>query len=65
MTIANFNWSLDVHCPKCDREIDLTDQDDDGYFSGHLFNNAWSELEGATVYCEDCDDEFLLSGVEY
>ena len=62
--MATLTWSLDVECPQCKKEIDLTDQDDESYFSGAIFNNHWASLKGETVYCEDCDDEFLLSGVE-
>lgn len=63
--LAILSWSLDVECPKCRADIDLTDIDDEGYVSMAIFNNKWDDLEGLEVECPECEHEFMISGVEY
>ena len=60
---AIVSWSLDVECPYCGSDIDLTDQDDDGCFSKPIFNNQWDELVGVEVHCCDCSRDFTISEV--
>jgi len=58
--------NLIVCCPKCGLKFDLfTDNnDDEGDFSGPIFNNEWSDLEGRIVECK-CGSIFEISNVEY
>ncbi len=38
-------YSLDIDCPYCGAELDLSDQDDEnGCFSSPIFNNRWEDL---------------------
>ena len=57
-------WSFDVECPYCEADIDLSDQDDDGIFSGAIFNNNWDDLIGVECHCPDCSKDFTISKVE-
>jgi len=63
--IAQMNWSMDIKCPKCKKNIDLADVDDDGVYSEPIFNNRWDDLIDEGVCCPNCDHEFLIGGVEY
>lgn len=56
-------YSLDIDCPYCGAEIDLSDQDDDAFYTGPIFSNKWDELVGEEVYCPDCEREFIISSV--
>lgn len=61
---ATMSFSLDIICPKCGNEIDLTDCDNDGVYTTPIFNNKWDDLKGELVECE-CGAEFQISEVEY
>lgn len=56
-------YSLDIECPYCGADIDLCDQDDEGFLSRPVFNNRWEDLEGKAVTCPDCDKTFKISSV--
>jgi len=59
-------YSLDIDCPYCGAELDLSDQDDgDGFFSSPIFNNRWEDLVGETVNCPDCEKEFIIENVGF
>ena len=62
---ANLTWSLVIECPYCKADIDLVDYDDDGIFSGAIFNNRWDDIKGAEAHCPDCSMDFEISKVEY
>jgi ssDNA-binding Zn-finger/Zn-ribbon topoisomerase 1 len=61
---AQLRWSLDVECPKCEGEVDLS-EGDDGTYSVPIFNNKWDDLEGEHAVCPHCDHEFRIKKVEY
>lgn len=65
--IANLNWSLYVHCPKCDEANDLAEpqHDTEASIARYIFNNAWDTLRGWEVECEHCGHEFIIEKVEY
>ncbi|HHL33862.1 MAG TPA: hypothetical protein ENJ30_05800 [Desulfobulbaceae bacterium] len=59
-------YSLDIDCPYCGAELDLSDQDDEnGRFSSPIFNNRWEDLVGDSVKCPDCAKEFIISNVGF
>ena len=64
---AYLDWSLNVECPNCGEEIDLSKSphDDDGCFAGPIFNNNWDHLKNAEVLCTECEHEFEIEQVEY
>jgi len=57
-------WSLDVECPYCHADMDLSDQDNDGCFSTPIFNNQWDDVVGMEAHCPDCSKDFTISKVE-
>lgn len=65
--IAYLNWSLDVECPKCGDENDLSRHKHDPEYTiaQAIFNNAWGRLAGWEVTCEHCGHEFSINSVEY
>jgi hypothetical protein len=62
---ATLTCSLDVECPKCEKEVDLLYEDEDNGVSRAIFNNNWGDLNGYEVKCPECGHEFTLDGVEY
>lgn len=65
MSEAIIDWSLYIKCPHCGIEIDLQEQDDDGYFSSVIFTNKWDDLIGKECYCNSCEDVFEITKWEY
>ena len=68
MTIAFIDWSLDVECPHCEKEVDLVLYDSDSgdnSIAGLIFTNQWDELKGWMIECPYCHNDFHLSRVEY
>ena len=63
--IAYLDWSVDVECPACKEEFDLTDHDDDRVVASAIFNNNWDALKGYEAICEHCQHEFKIESVEY
>lgn len=65
--IANLEWSLYVHCPKCGDSNDLAghEHDVDHDIAHHIFTNNWDRLDGWEVTCESCGHEFTIERVEY
>lgn len=64
--IATLTYTVDIECPKCKKEIDLTENnDDDGQISFPLFNNRWDDAQGVSVTCDHCDHDFELDGMRY
>jgi hypothetical protein len=64
MSIVSLSYTLDIECPSCSKEIDLTDQDCEGHYTTPIFNNRWDDLKGDIVQCDYCDHEFEITGVE-
>ena len=63
---ATLWWSLWVDCPKCGKENDLSDADDEHWLSTRIFTNRWPEVKGHECTCAECGHEFILDGgVEY
>lgn len=64
---ANLEWSLYVHCPKCEWANDLADpkHDTEHDIARYLFTNQWDKLNGWEVNCEGCGHEFKIEKVEY
>lgn len=62
---ATLSWSLDVECPLCHLNNDLSNDDDDGIVAKAIFNNRWDDLVGEIFTCQECGAEFKLSEVEY
>jgi len=58
------SWSLDVECPYCGADVDLSTQDDDSCFSKPIFNNDWDAIVGMEGNCPDCSEDFTISKVE-
>ena len=64
--IACLSWSLDVECPGCKEDIDLSACDTDDYsIARRIFTNEWDKLQGHEITCPHCAHEFTLDGVEY
>lgn len=61
---AIVEWSLNATCPYCDADVDLADQDEEGCFSGPIFNNRWDDIVGMEAHCPDCSENFTISSVE-
>lgn len=57
---AIFNWQLNVECPGCKDDIDLSDDPD---FAEWIFTNKWDKLEGEEVYCGNCDEYIEITEV--
>jgi len=64
-SMATLRWSLDMECPKCKTDIDLSINDDDCVYSMAIFNNKWDDLVGEEIVCEKCGHVFLLDGIFY
>ena len=64
-TIVRFDYSMMATCPHCQEELDLVYQDDDCVYSESIFSNKWDDLKGEEVYCNNCDNVFLIQEVEY
>lgn len=60
---AQLNFSIDVECPRCNEDFDLTDSYLDDL--GCVFTNRWEELIGFEVVCPHCAYEFAIDGLEY
>ena len=58
-------YGLEIDCPNCGSELDLSDHDEDQRFSGPIFNHRWEEVEGKSVFCPDCDKDFTISNVHF
>ena len=68
MNIAFVDWSLDIECPHCEKEIDLVDYEsnsEDNYLSVKIFTNKWDEISGFLVECPHCHHDFQIDKVEY
>lgn len=68
MNIAFLDWSLDIDCPHCGKEVDLVQYEADtgDYDIAKLvFTNRWDALEGWTVECPHCERDFNIDKVEY
>ena len=65
--VATLSWSLDVACPKCGEDNDLSDPlpDPESSIATKIFSNDWSKLEGHEVTCQHCGHEFTIEEVEY
>lgn len=62
---AYLSWSLDIECPACKEEFDLTTNDEDRIVARAIFHNVWEELEGYEAVCINCQHEFKIEKVEY
>lgn len=62
---AQLWWSLDIKCPHCGQEFDLSNDDADGNISGPIFSNDWEKLKDEDVTCPACEKEFQIEEVEY
>ncbi|HIP39451.1 MAG TPA: hypothetical protein EYG88_08750 [Desulfocapsa sulfexigens] len=58
-------YSLEIDCPYCNAELDLSDHDKNRCFSGPIFNNRSDDLVGETVNCPDCEKEFIIENVGF
>ena len=58
-------YSLEIDCPYCNAELDLSDQDENRCFSGPIFNNRSDDLVGEIVNCPDCRKEFIIENVGF
>ena len=67
MTTAYLDWALNVECPKCNDDNDLSDSEHDpeNTVSRAIFCGQWDDLKGFEVTCEHCGHEFKLDEVEY
>lgn len=67
MNTAYVDWALDVSCPECDQNNDLsqTCHDPEGLIADHIFSNRWNQVEGLEVTCKFCGHVFKLDKVEY
>lgn len=65
MNTACVEWSLEIKCPYCNTEFDLSDDDSDGVYANAIFNNNWDSLHGNGVSCIECGREFAIDSVEY
>ena len=63
--IVLLSFSLDVQCPECEHDFDVSDQDDENVISGLVFTNRWEEIKGHSATCPSCDHKFILDGIEY
>ena len=63
--IASLVWSLDIECPHCGNNIDLSNNDSDGIYSMPIFNNRWKDLLDKEVECLECEGVFKIEKVEY
>jgi len=64
-SMATLGWSLDMECPKCKVDIDLSIDDDDCVYSRAIFNNKWDDLIGEEIVCKKCGHVFELGGITY
>ena len=65
---AYLDYSLEVTCPHCGKEIDLVKYEDDAGdndISKRIFSDNWDALIGWGIECPHCNNDFLLSHVEY
>ena len=62
---ALLDWSLNIDCPKCGNENDISRNDDDNIISNAIFNNKWDELKGYEAKCYMCGHDFIVDEVEY
>lgn len=58
-------WSLNVDCPKCGNENDISNNDDDQVVSNAIFHNNWDALKGYEVACCMCGHDFIMDEIEY
>ncbi len=67
MPTAYLEWSLNVECPKCKEDNDLSsgDHDPENEAGKAIFSNAWDDLKGHAVVCEHCGHEFKIDEVEH
>ena len=65
--VATLDWSLEVECPACKKEVDLVTVDaENGYSIARLiFGNEWDKLNDWEVTCPHCLHEFKIEKVEY
>ena len=66
--IAFLDWSLDVDCPHCEREVDLVRLEadaGDNSIAGRIFNNRWDHLKDWLIECPHCKHDFQIDHVEY
>jgi hypothetical protein len=62
---AYLDWSLNIDCPKCGNENDISAPDDDAIVSNAIFHNNWDALKGFDVVCNMCGHDFVVDCVEY
>lgn len=65
--IAQLDFSVDVTCPYCEKEQDITRYDHENTINKAIFNNRWHDLEGYLHVCEfnECGAVFKIEKVEY
>lgn len=74
MAMATLNIEIYVYCPKCENSIDLLD---DGYnddnevmkqacpTDGTYWYESHKDFKVNNVYCDKCEHEFTVEGMEY
>lgn len=62
---ATLSWSLDVECPYCGHEVDLSDNDDESVYAKAIFNNDWDKLKDTVVTCPKCATQYKIREVIY
>lgn len=62
---AQISWSLDIECPECEIEFDLSEFDSDNLFGNAIFENRWEDVKGQEVCCPECNSEFKVKEIEY
>lgn len=65
MNIAYLEYCVNVNCPECGWETDISQDDEDAIVANAIFNNNWDSLKGFDVTCSHCSLEFTLDSVEY
>lgn len=65
MNIAYVDWSLDVECPNCKENVELSKQDDENSIARKLFSNQWDKIVGWEATCPYCKHEFIVDKVDY
>ena len=68
MNIAFVDWSLDIDCPHCKKEVDLVQYESDiGDYAiaQMIFTSKWDDLKGFDIECPHCHNDFTIDKVEY
>lgn len=64
---AKVDWSLDVECPHCGGESNLSQVDKKGIYSGPIFSGKKDNLKNTIVTCHhtnECGKDFLIGDIE-